>query len=62
MIKSFKHKGLEKSFTRGSTAGIQHQHKSRLEERLQAVVLLRLALQIHSAQCGSVCVPCCQGY
>ena len=37
MIKSFKHKGLEKFFTRGSTAGIQHQHKSRLEERLQAL-------------------------
>ncbi|MEM1153531.1 MAG: type II toxin-antitoxin system RelE/ParE family toxin [Pseudomonadota bacterium] len=37
MIKSFKHKGLEKFFTRGSTAGIQHQHKARLEERLQAL-------------------------
>lgn len=37
MIKSFKHKGLEKFFTNGSKAGIQHDHKSRLEERLQAL-------------------------
>ena len=37
MIRSFKHKGLEKFFTKGSTAGIQNDHKSRLEERLQAL-------------------------
>jgi len=37
MIKSFKHKGLEKFFTTGNTAGIQSQHRSRLEERLQAL-------------------------
>ena len=34
MIKSFKHKGLEKFFNRGSTAGIQVVHKDRLEEEL----------------------------
>ncbi len=37
MIKSFKHKGLEKFFTSGSTAGVQSSHKKRLEERLQAL-------------------------
>ena len=37
MIKSFKHKGLEKFFTKGSAAGIQNNHKARLEERLQAL-------------------------
>lgn len=37
MIKSFKHKGLERFFTKGSTAGIQNDHKVRLEERLQAL-------------------------
>lgn len=37
MIKSFKHKGLEKFFTTGNTAGIQSQHRARLEERLQAL-------------------------
>lgn len=37
MIKSFKHKGLEKFFTKGSTAGIQNSHKSRLDERLTAL-------------------------
>ena len=37
MIKSFKHKGLEKFFTTGSTAGIQKIHKVRLEERLTAL-------------------------
>lgn len=37
MIKSFKHKGLEKFFTKGSAAGIQNDHKARLEERLQAL-------------------------
>jgi len=31
MIKSFKHKGLEKFFLTGSTKGIQMIHKSRLE-------------------------------
>ena len=37
MIKSFRHKGLEKFFTSGSTAGIQAAHKARIEERLQAL-------------------------
>jgi proteic killer suppression protein len=37
MIKSFKHKGLAKFFTTGSTAGIQAQHTARLEEQLQAL-------------------------
>jgi proteic killer suppression protein len=37
MIKSFKHKGLKKFFTTGSTAGINSQHAPRLEERLQAL-------------------------
>lgn len=29
-IISFKHKGLEKFFTKGVTAGIQHQHRQKL--------------------------------
>lgn len=37
MIKSFKHKGLEKFFTNGSKAGIQAHHAQRIEERLQAL-------------------------
>ncbi len=37
MIKSFKHKGLQKFFSTGSTAGIKATHKSRIEERLQAL-------------------------
>ena len=37
MIRSFKHKGLEKFFASGSTAGIQSTHKARIEERLQAL-------------------------
>jgi proteic killer suppression protein len=37
MIKSFKHKGLQRFFTTGSTAGIHPQHAPRLEERLQAL-------------------------
>ncbi|WP_275097432.1 type II toxin-antitoxin system RelE/ParE family toxin [Sedimenticola hydrogenitrophicus] len=37
MIKNFKHKGLERFFTSGSTAGIQVNHARRLEERLQAL-------------------------
>jgi len=31
MIKSFRHRGLEKFFTRGSKAGIQAQHAKRLK-------------------------------
>lgn len=34
MIVSFNHKGLEKFFTTGSTAGIQHKHKNRLNAQL----------------------------
>ena len=37
MIKSFRHKGLERFFISGNTAGIQHQHKRRLEEQLLAL-------------------------
>lgn len=37
MIKSFKHKGLQRFFTTGSTAGINPDHAARLEERLQAL-------------------------
>lgn len=37
MIKSFKHKGLEKFFTRGTKSGIRPEHASRLEVRLQAL-------------------------
>jgi toxin HigB-1 len=37
MIKSFKHKGLKRFFTTGSTAGINPAHAARLEERLQAL-------------------------
>ena len=37
MIKSFKHKGLKRFFTTGSTSGIDPQHAPRLEERLQAL-------------------------
>lgn len=37
MIKSFKHKGLERFFTKGSTAGIQHEHRHKLEARLTAL-------------------------
>jgi len=34
MIKSFKHKGLEKFFTTGSTAGIQAAHSTKVSDRL----------------------------
>ena len=34
MINSFKHKGLEKFFTQGSTAGIQPAHAERIGDRL----------------------------
>ncbi|PHS16324.1 MAG: Killer protein [Kangiella sp.] len=34
MIKSFKHKGLKRFFTTGSTAGIQSEHAERLRDRL----------------------------
>ena len=34
MIKSFKHKGLEKFFTKGITAGIQAKHMRRLADQL----------------------------
>ena len=37
MIKSFKHKGLKRFFTIGSTAGINPKHAARLEDRLQAL-------------------------
>lgn len=34
MIKSFKHKGLEKFFTKSSTAGIQAAHATKIRDRL----------------------------
>ena len=34
MIKGFKHKGLEKLFLTGSTAGVQSAHKDKLRIRL----------------------------
>ncbi|MBT4494404.1 MAG: Killer protein [Gammaproteobacteria bacterium] len=34
MIKDFKHKGLEKFFTAGSTRGIQAQHSNKLRMQL----------------------------
>lgn len=34
MIKSFKHKGLEKFFTKGTTAGIRSEHAVRIRDRL----------------------------
>ena len=34
MIKSFKHKGLEKLYTTGSTAGVQPEHAIRINDRL----------------------------
>lgn len=37
MIKSFKHKGLEKFFETGKTTGIQPEHKQKLRIRLTAL-------------------------
>lgn len=37
MIKSFRHKGLEKFFQTGSKSGIQPQHASRLRLQLTAI-------------------------
>ncbi len=37
MIKSFKHKGIEKFFATGSKAGIQPKHAAKLEEQLAAL-------------------------
>jgi len=37
MIKTFKHKGLEKFFKTGKTAGIQPAHKKKLRIRLTAL-------------------------
>ncbi len=34
MIKNFKHKGLEKFFTKGSAAGIQAAHATKISDRL----------------------------
>ena len=34
MIKSFKHKGLEKFFTKGNVAGIQTAHATKISDRL----------------------------
>lgn len=43
MIKSFKHKGIEKLFYEGSSKAIQQKHKSKLEDILD---LLDSAIQI----------------
>ncbi len=37
MIKSFRHKGLEKFFRTGSTVGIQHKHVDKLQNLLTAL-------------------------
>jgi len=37
MIKSFKHKGLEKFFTRGLKNGIQPKHEKKLRMQLAAI-------------------------
>lgn len=37
MIKSFKHKGLEKFYNTGSTKGIQAQHSNKLRMQLAAL-------------------------
>ena len=37
MIKSFKHKGLEKFYTSGSTQGIQAKHSKKLRMQLAAL-------------------------
>ena len=37
MIKSFQHKGLEKFFTKGSLAGIQAVHATKIQDRLAFV-------------------------
>ncbi|KAA1192324.1 type II toxin-antitoxin system RelE/ParE family toxin [Photorhabdus heterorhabditis] len=37
MIKSFKHKGLEKFFKTGSTSGIQPKHATKLQIQLTAL-------------------------
>ena len=37
MIKSFKHKGLQKFYETGSTAGVQNKHKQRLRIILAAL-------------------------
>jgi len=37
MIKSFKHKGLQKFYETGKTAGIQAEHKKRLKLQLVAL-------------------------
>lgn len=37
MIKSFKHKGLERFFTTGSMAGIQKKHEIKLSDQLTSL-------------------------
>jgi proteic killer suppression protein len=37
MIRSFRHKGIEKFFLTGSKAGIQPSHASKLEDQLSAL-------------------------
>ncbi len=43
MIKSFKHKGLEKFFKKGTVAGIQAKHRARLADQL---AVLNAATQV----------------
>jgi len=43
MIKSFKHKGLEKFFSTGSKAGIQAKHAAKIKVQLQ---LLHVAITV----------------
>lgn len=44
MIKSFKHKGLEKFFLKGSKSGIQPKHADKLTDQL---AFLNAAMDIH---------------
>jgi proteic killer suppression protein len=46
MIKSFKHKGLEKFYLTGSKAGIQPAHAVRLREQLTALNLATTAADL----------------
>jgi len=43
MIKSFKHKGLEKFFKTGNTRGIQSSHSKKLRFQLAALERLKLS-------------------
>ncbi len=48
MIVSFNHKGLEKFFTTGSTAGIQFKHKNKLTLQLRALDIAESPLDMNA--------------